>query len=749
MILGQLWYGWAPHGAEGINQEQIVAGSGKLGSRASGLTHMVLPWCYFQKTESCGWIERSGVGVAFRRTPTGRDAYGRLGAFFVHALVWQPGTMPAELLPGLWDASLWVTSPPDEPPERLEPIRDEEELGLGEAPAVERDVMTVTLAGLLENLAGSRLSALDLPPARAYGVASRLAAALPAKFGLISFSTHEEPDRADAYDLVAGAPPGPRHAAVGPGTQPASDWTEAARLLLDGREGDANARALVDTIAGQASSLPEFADRMRRWVEIEAESASPEVPLDPRSLAWLVQSPQLVAFLLRGAGARWLARACVVGERIDVLEAVRRADSEGRFVAALEQELLRASPAEAISCLGRIERGLAAQTHGLALTLAESWRGGGLGQLSPQDAVSLARLLASNRAPTSTPAAIVDELTSAPGLAGALACAESLPVEWRANAAAAHPEEVPGQALATAIAYEREFAPTFVRRSGQPGIRRLQAAIADAPMPLALACAERAGAYLASAEDRVNLVWPSIARLPARERLDVLNRYALDIEFEEAWVAATIEALVDTVLGGRDGGRALPRVGGPALNVRLRSTTDRIEAWRGLSVVVGATGELRVEQALRQVSMLADPRESDAALEVVVDAVCERANRTREQWLTAVATVAWGTRGDDEAFALRLARAALRGGGGDRRILARWTVEWVADAIDRKTVSPGVFGDTVLDAVASRLRPPDVEAIDEYASRRPRRSASRKWLKDIEKTAAKQFGRRRRLFHSK
>lgn len=57
--------------------------------------------------------------------------------------------------------------------------------------------------------------------------------------------------------------------------------------------------------------------------------------------------------------------------------------------------------------------------------------------------------------------------------------------------------------------------------------------------------------------------------------------------------------------------------------------------------------------------------------------------------------------------------------GAVLRILIRWTVEWIVDAIDRKTVSPGVFGDTVLGTVASRLRPLDVEAIDEYASKRP------------------------------
>jgi hypothetical protein len=748
MILGQLWYGWAPRGVEGINQEQIVAGSGNLGSRTSYLTQLVLPWCYYPKTESRGWVESEGIGVAFRRTPTGRDAHGRLGAFFVHVLVWEPGTMPAEVLPGLWDAACWVTRPPDQPPERLEPIRDLERLGLEEPPAVDRKTMTVTLAGLLENLAGSRRSALELPPAQAYAVASRLAATLPPKFGLISFSTHEEGEHADTYDLVAGMPPGPQHTPVGPGTEPPAAWLAAAGLLLDACGGNVHVRTLVDAIAGEASSLPEFAERMRRWVEIDSELASPAGTPDPRSLVWLLKSPPLFAALLRGESVRGLARAYIAGDHANIVEAVRRADGMGRFAEALHHELSSASPADAISCLERLEQQQPVQARELALTFAELWRGGSLRQLSPQEAVSLARLLSTDRASTAT-TAVVDELTSTPALAGALASAESLPVQWRGAAAAAHPTEVPGQALAAAIVQEREFAQIFVRRSGQPGIRYLEAVIAAAAMPLAFACAERAGAYLDSPEDRVTLVWPTIVRLPARDRLDALNRYALDIEYEETWAVVAIEALVDAVLGVRDGGQVLPRVGGPALNVRLRSTTDRIEAWRGLGIVVDASGALQVERAVRQVSMLADPREVDAALEVVVDAVCERANRAREQWFTAMATVAWGVREDDEAFALRLARAALRGGPGDRRILARWTVEWIAEAIDRKTVQRGIGGDPVLVALVGRLGPLDIESISEHAARRPRRSASRKWLKGIEKTATKQFGRRRRLFHSK
>ncbi len=275
MILGQLWYGWAPRGLEGVNQEQLVAASGKLGSRADSITQKVLPWCYALKSDSRGWIEQNGVGVAFRRTPTGRDAHGREGAFFVHALIWESGAMPAELLGGLWDADVWVSRPPEEPPDRLELIRSPESLGLAAAHAVDPSVMLATMAGLLKNIAGVRKSRIELSPAEAYSVASTLVAVLPVRFGLVSFSSYEERDRATAYDIVAGPATGPQHTPVGPDQEPAAAWVGAARLLLSASHGDGEAVTLVDLIGAEAATLPDFVNRVRRWAELETGSLQP------------------------------------------------------------------------------------------------------------------------------------------------------------------------------------------------------------------------------------------------------------------------------------------------------------------------------------------------------------------------------------------------------------------------------------------------------------------------------------------
>ena len=191
----------------------------------------MLEWCYFTEKPSCGWVERDGIGVAFRRTPTGRDAAGRSGAFFVHALVWEQGTMPAEVLARLWDAALWVTAPPAEPPAQLDPIQSIDELRLGPPAALPDAVADTVLAAFLDNVARGRRTSLAMAPEVAMPVAAMLAGALPRKFGLRSFSTWERDDSARRYEVVVGAVPTGLFEEVGPGSQPGERWRAAARLL--------------------------------------------------------------------------------------------------------------------------------------------------------------------------------------------------------------------------------------------------------------------------------------------------------------------------------------------------------------------------------------------------------------------------------------------------------------------------------------------------------------------------------------
>lgn len=746
MILGQLWYGWAPRGLEGVNQEQLVAASGKLGSRADSITQKVLPWCYALKSDSRGWIEQNGVGVAFRRTPTGRDAHGRGGAFFVHALIWESGAMPAALLSGLWDADVWVSRPPEELPERLELIRDPESLGLGVAEAVDFGVMLVTLAGLLENIVGLRKSRIELPPGDAYSVASTLVAVLPVRFGLLSFSTYEERDRATAYDIVAGPATGPQHMPVGPGQEPAEAWLGASRLLLSASHGDKDAMTLVELIGADAATLRDFVDRVRRWAELETGSLQPGRDLDSQTVALLTKSPELVSRLIQGKQAKAIAQSLIAGSQVDrLLDALRRSGQAETFIGVVQEALSTEAPPVAVQCLSRLERWFPSEAHALAVVLTDSWPAGSTRRLSPAEATALAGWLANaNRPQGPRLARTVDELTSVPEFAASLVAATSLPSEWRAISAAGHPEQIPAQVLATAIVQDHSFARAFVTRSGNAGIQRIKLVIESVDVGLARACAETAGACLGSGEDHLRLVWPIIVKASPREQLDLLDRYSrLRIDFDENWMNIAITALVEEVLIVRERYDAIPAAGRPAFGVNLSSSTTRIEEWRRLSQTLRRSGPFQVAQAMRAVAALRDQREVDAALEIVVDAACERFDHSGEGWYAAVATISSGTGDTADGFALRLARAATRRGRGDRATVAQWVIRWVADGIDEKKISRDFSRDPVVIALANQLRYGGVEAIGCYAAERDRRPASRRWLRDVEKKARKNFPRRR------
>jgi hypothetical protein len=740
LILGQLWYGWAPRGVEGVDKEQIIAGSGNLGSRSNPLTQLVLPWCYYQKTESRGWLERNGVGVAFRRTPTGRDARGRLGAFFVHALVWEPGTMPAELLAGLWGATVWETQPPQEPPARLKPISAVEQLGLTSAAPVDRETTKIALAGTLENLARSHRTTLDFAAHESYAIAARLAAVLPAKFGLVSFSTNEQQDKAASYDIVAGPTLGAGHTSIGPASRPDAIWLDAAELLLDASDGGSDAAALVEEVATHANSLSDFAAGMHRWVAIEGSSSSATALVEPDSLGWLQDAPALLGSLLHRGKALGVVRTFIAGHAGDrLLQAVQCSDSVREFVAVLRSELAAEDPPEVVPCLSRVEHSLPVEARALARELVEPWRTDQLRQLSPGQAVALLQLLAAERSAEPVAVRIVDDLTIAPEMAAALAAASSLPAEWRARAAAAHPARVPRSQLVWAIVEERRFAPTFMSRSGRPGLQALETAIAEAPIHLALACAERAAVHLTVPEERIALLWPVILRLDSVDRLNALNLHApRDAQVEPAWTDLAITALVDTVMELREARQALPDVAGPAFTVQLISTTPRIESWRRLGRVAKDTGPRSIDMAVLAVSTLESDRDREAATEIVVDVICEHGEDRPSRWLSAITPLA-GTIVEPEQLAACLARASLRAGRGDRSQIAFWTIWWVASAIDRESISSRFTRDPIMADLPRRLRLAHLPQLEELRDGYERRSASAKWLKTIEKELRKHF----------
>ncbi len=436
----------------------------------------------------------------------------------------------------------------------------------------------------------------------------------------------------------------------------------------------------------------------------------------------------------------------MTGTQVDrLLDALRHAGQAEGFIAILQRELLTEDQPGTVRCLLRLERWFPSEARALAVALADSWPVGSTRQLSPAEATALAGWLANaDRASSRGLTRIVDELRSVPEFAAPLVAATSLPAEWRAGAAAAHPRQVPSQVLATAIAQDRHFAQAFMTHSGQMGIGMLKVTIENVDVRLGLTCAEQARAYLASGEDHLSLVWPIIMKVSAREQLDLLDRYSrLRIDFEEGWMNTAIAALVEEVVTVREGYEAIPPVGRPAFGVHLSSSTTRIEEWRRLGQTLRRSGPFQIGQAMRVVSALSDPREVDAALEIVVDAACERFDQRGEEWHAAALTVSSGVRETGDDFARRLARAALRRGRGDRATVAQWVVRWIADGIDRKTISRDLASDPIVFALAGQLRYGGVEAVGLYAAERNRRPASRRFLKDVEKKGRKNFPRRR------
>ena len=233
------------------------------------MTQLALRWCGPTSRAACGWIERDGIGVAFRRTPTGQDASGREGAFFVHVLIWKAGEFPANLLAGLWDADVWVLRPPDHPPEKLAPIQTVDELGLAVAVRLEWEDVVCALGAHLENVAAGRRSAIALAEDAAFAYASAIARLLPSRFGLPSFSTFEEPSQELEYDMIATHEPHRHFERIAPGARPAQVWASAAETLIEAHDGVASAADVVSALAERAADLADFVTRLGDWTALE------------------------------------------------------------------------------------------------------------------------------------------------------------------------------------------------------------------------------------------------------------------------------------------------------------------------------------------------------------------------------------------------------------------------------------------------------------------------------------------------
>jgi hypothetical protein len=710
---------------------QLIAGSGDLAVPTHGLTQRVLKWCYETPCEAMGWAERDGLGVAFRRTPTGQDSGGREGAYFVHALVWRSGTLPAAILSGLRDATLWVARPPDVPPPRLEAFRDVEALGLGDVAPLERATAVDLLAAYLANVAAGRPSALGAGPAEAYRWAAALVGALPARFELPSFSTYEAAHRAKDYDILAEPAPAPPFAPIAPGAMSDRLWRGAATLLLDAAAGDRSAAEAVDAIGEGAATLRAFATALRWWTVLDLVDPTGSPPA-AQQVADAAADHRLLNRLLSGPRATDVARAVADGLRTtEVFDAADRIDRRRELIGALRLELTARRPNAAIDALLGL-RAAAGHDAGLiaedvAIELARRHT---LEELDPQRVVALLGMLAG--APVEQ---VVETLVRPPANAAAIVTDRRVPAQWRGMAAAANPTTLPATQLLESVVTDRRFTDGFLRMPGAIGA--LPEVFAVAPATLAYDALQVVDRDLTEAE-RASLALPIVRRLPALHRLGALARYAPVGPAAAPWSDAALDALVALILDGRFARSPLPGV----VDWRLpRADTPRAIGWENLlsdlHAARGRGASALFERAAREAVLLERPEDVDAALEVIVDQAADLLGGEPAGWAAAVAAARDG--GEPALdFATRLARAAIRPGERDRRSAVRWTLGWIADALDLDALARDEVDGPPFDHLTDPLRKLDLDMLGRTIDSR-RRAPGKKWLKAHHKALKRRY----------
>ncbi|HEY6890304.1 MAG TPA: hypothetical protein VI300_21045, partial [Solirubrobacter sp.] len=594
------------------------------------------------------------------------------------------------------------------------------------------------LAQALQAVSRAGRLVLGLPPERAVPIGAAVAGALPGKFGLLSFSSWEEPERAGEYELLGESSDEVSADAVVP-----DRWLLAARLLL--ARGDDTDTGVVEALTERATDRRQFARALGAWADIERACLSAE-RMDEASMAFVSMDQRFVARLaVTGRGAEGLARAVAGGSAGDAFfVAARKAGALDDVLAAVGAQLGQLPPAEALGVVRRLD-GLVAAAGRMAETLAASWLGGSLGELSAADALYVATLL--SQGPISAVAlAAIEEIAGNPRATEPLV-ASRLPVDWRARAAAVHPAGVLPESLVAALAEDRRFAPVFLGEGGVEGVAALRRAVRDAPRDQALRAAEHAAAHLRTPE-RLELLWLVVPRLEARERLRVLERWATrDIADTETWITAVVDAFVDAVLDARTSPVALPALGGRVFDLDVRRASARNDAWLQLARVLDVHAERHrlssssVESATRVIAQLAGARDRDAATELLVDLCADYASRDRAGWCRAVEVVPAELGEPGDAFAQRLARAAVRRGDVDRAHVALWTIRWLALALNAERISSDALRTPAIDALRESLYGISVERVRGYASEDVFGRPGRRWLQAVVKAADK---RRRR-----
>lgn len=707
MTIGQLWYGWTARGAEGLNMAQIIAASGVLDNPDHPLTRFALEPCYEATQPAFGWRERDGVRLAFRRSPAGVDGRGRPGSVFVHVLVGATDTLSCAVLAQLWAASVWHCAVPAVQPRRLAPITHIGELGLSPPPELGHEMLSRAIAGYLVNVASDRRSALAFDESQTVVIASRIGAAIPARFGAPSFSTHEREERAHQYDLVRDARPSGLFAVVGTHDDPGAAWMSAGRLLVDAHE-DPTLRDVVHAIAERSSSVREFASGLLQWTSLmRGDTVSPDATRTPtaRAISLATADDRFAAALLSGSGREQVAKAFAAGASgaAAVLTRAGPAGTDTALAAELARQLQQLDPHLAVQRLAtlRVEAPqIAAET---SVQTTDLWAATDrIRFVDPQDA---ALLLEMSGELAATPGPGCDALLMQPSLTRMIVQSARVPSTWQARAAAVHPERLRPHELIRVFGHSAECARHL---DGNPRLQNLIGdALADVPL-------SEASAVVPVISDAVSTAISDEWRLSCLRRIcDPVQRYQKTVallaardQTSEVWADFALDAYTASVLERRHLPEPLLRL--HSVITRCR-TSRRAAQWDLLLRRLAETDEMSLDTATSvdaSARLLPefDRTDHEAAVELAVHAMAKGATEDYAAWTAACRTMRAVAHLSFAALVHAMARAATRSDVGNPVACACCVITWVAERVDKRVIDAEMLKHEALLGLGSPMR---------------------------------------------
>jgi hypothetical protein len=743
VIVGQLLYGWAARGYEGRNKQQIIAATGLLGDRSQPATHTALRYCYRPPRDSFGWARHGGVDVVFRRTLTGLDGAGRPGAFLVQVLVSKPGTLAPTTLGGLWQAGVWLQGPLDSPPTALSAIDSLAQLELRPLPLPDREQLETALAGYLANLCDGQRSAIVGGESHSAAIATGIADALPAELGLPGFSTGEDGDRTELYDLI-GAQPGGASAAPRVDREVEDLWIDAARTLLDAGGGDPAAHGVIAATLERSTDAGEFAERLYGWLALERASTSGAAAY-AEALADAAQERRLAQHLVESGAARRVCASIVEGseDALRVLARTIESRSQELLVDLLAKAIGEGSPNDGVAALERVSSVTAPIARAIGRRAIASWsQRGELPSLGRPGALALIRVLAEDGRP---PDAVAEPLVSNPELADSIVGAEDLPASWRATAAGRNPDAVSPATMGRALSQGPEFASQLLAAGGSAALTTIPAVLdaTDIRSALRIVAQLERGAKPGIAEAwRLRV----LSRQPAWERQPTLEQLSSSRPRSEAYAEAVLDTHLELVEDSLSSARPLPS--SPRLHGKRRGT--RVRAWERFFEELSrlSRDDWHPAGSIERVRSMPSTRETDVALELLVDSLSSQAP-SELRWHSAVSDTCEALRLTSDDIAPRLVRAALRRPTSGARRAVAWTVCWIGHELELGKIRPQLLDSGDVKRLGLELDSADqIEAVRNCAKRSSDKRA-RSWLKEMANSGERAHRGRRRFRRKK